>query len=57
MLRHIGIQKGLLEGRMEVQRTVARNLIAQTDIGDAMIAEISGLSVEEVIKLRASSNH
>lgn len=57
MLRHIGIQKGLLEGRMEVQRTVARNLIAQTDMGDAMIAEISGLSVEEVIKLRASSNH
>ncbi|WP_409525357.1 Rpn family recombination-promoting nuclease/putative transposase [Nitrincola sp. MINF-07-Sa-05] len=53
----IGIQKGIQKGRMETMCETARNLIARTEMDDAMIADISGLSVDEVTKLRAEARH
>ncbi|EXJ09357.1 hypothetical protein [Nitrincola nitratireducens] len=60
-----GIQKGRVEGRMEgrmegeqaSQVKIAHNLISRTDMDDATIADVSGLPIEEVIKLRSASKH
>ncbi|MBF8224008.1 RpnC/YadD family protein [Halomonas sp. 328] len=51
--RQEGRQEGLQEGRLET----ARNLIARTEMGDAMIAEIAGLAIEDVAKLRGEARH
>jgi predicted transposase/invertase (TIGR01784 family) len=52
-----GIQKGIQQGRMETRLETARNLIVRTEMDDSLIAEISGLSVEAVTKLRAETKH
>ena len=60
-----GIQKGRMEGRVEgrtegeqaSQVKIAHNLITRTDMDDATIADVSGLPIEEVTKLRSASKH
>jgi predicted transposase/invertase (TIGR01784 family) len=49
----LGIEKG---ERLHAEKT-ARNLIARTEMDDAMIAEIAGLPIEDVVRLRAESRH
>ena len=55
--RHEGRQEGRQEGQHEAREETARNLIARTEMNDQMIAEISGLSVDEVSALRSYINH
>ncbi|RAU16656.1 transposase [Nitrincola tibetensis] len=52
-----GIQKGRMEGEQASQVRIAHNLITRTDMDDATIADVSGLPIEEVIKLRSASKH
>ena len=42
---------------LESKRNAARKLIALTEMNDQLIAEIEELSVEEVEKLRAETQH
>ena len=42
---------------LESKRNAARKLIARTEMNDQLIAEIEGLPVEEVEKLRAETQH
>ncbi|MGO2009445.1 MAG: hypothetical protein ACTJG4_11190 [Vreelandella alkaliphila] len=42
---------------LESKRNAARKLIARTEMDDQAIAEIADLSVEEVDKLRAETQH
>ena len=49
--------EGRVEGRVETSRETAHNLITLTEMDDPMIARITGLSVEEVSKLRAATRH
>lgn len=51
------VEEGRVEGRLEAKRETARNLIARTEMDDAMIAEIAGLPIDEVVRLRAESRH
>ncbi|WP_322527374.1 Rpn family recombination-promoting nuclease/putative transposase [Chromohalobacter canadensis] len=62
--RQEGRQEGLQEGRQEAEqraledkRNTARNLIARTELEDQMIAEITGLAIEEVSQLRSENKH
>ncbi|MCG6659841.1 hypothetical protein HOP52_19030 [Halomonas campisalis] len=41
----------------KAKRDTARKLIARTEMDDAMIAEIAGLPIDEVVRLRAESRH
>jgi len=50
-------KRGRMEGRTETMRETARNLINRTEMNDTMIAEISGLPVESVTKLRSETKH
>jgi len=57
-------KEGRQEGRQEAElraleskRNAARKLIALTEMNDQLIAEIEELSVEEVEKLRAETQH
>lgn len=45
------------QGREEARRDTARNLIARTEMDDATIAEIAGLSAADVASLRAEGQH
>ena len=53
--------EGRLEGRQEGEQLraeqAARNLITHTEMEDAMIAEIAGLPVADVIRLREEGKH
>ncbi|MCD8514246.1 MAG: Rpn family recombination-promoting nuclease/putative transposase [Nitrincola sp.] len=49
-----GLKEGLNEGRMETQRETALKLIKLTEMDDAMIADITGLSIPEVAELRTT---
>ena len=53
--------QGREEGRQEGERLhadkTACNLIARTEMDDVMIAEIAGLSIEDVTRLRAETQH
>ena len=51
-----GLERGLEQGLERLEQT-ARNMITLTDMDDAMIAKITGLTVEEVAKLREASRH
>lgn len=42
---------------LENKLSAARRLIARTEMGDQLIAEIEELPVEEVARLRAESQH
>ena len=52
-----GIEQGIEQGRHVQMRETALKLIAQTEMDDAMIAELSGLSVDQVEQLRLKANH
>ena len=52
-----GIQQGEKIGIQRAKRETARNLIARTEMDDAMIADISGLPKEEVAALRSETRH
>ena len=56
-----GREEGRKEGRQEGERLraeqAARNLIARTEMDDAMIAEIAGLPIVDVVRLRAEGQH
>ena len=45
------------QGRQHAMREAARNMIVRTDLDDGMIAELSGLSIEEVARLRSGGGH
>ncbi|MFD2190284.1 hypothetical protein [Pistricoccus aurantiacus] len=50
-----GLQQGLEEAEIRVQkakRETARRMIMQTEMNDALIAELSGLAESEVVELR-----
>ncbi|WP_445004438.1 Rpn family recombination-promoting nuclease/putative transposase [Halomonas mongoliensis] len=51
------VEEGREEGRLEAKQETARNLITRTEMDDAMIAEIAGLPIEDVARLRAESRH
>ncbi|WP_280565107.1 hypothetical protein, partial [Chromohalobacter sp. 48-RD10] len=58
--REEGRQEGLQEAEkraLEEKRNTARNLIARTEMEDQLIAEITGLAVEEVSQLRPENKH
>jgi len=52
-----GRQEGRQEGRLEASLGIARNLIARTSMDDLAIVELSGLPLDEVVRLRAESRH
>ncbi|MDR5865087.1 hypothetical protein QC758_19205 [Halomonas campisalis] len=52
-----GLEEGEQRGRQEAKRETARNLIARTEMDDAMIAEIAGLAIEDVVRLREEARH
>ena len=52
-----GVEQGIEQGRHVQMRETALKLIAQTEMDDAMIAELSGLSVDQVEQLRLKANH
>ena len=56
-----GRQEGREEGREEGERLhaekTARNLIARTEMDDATIADIAGLPIDAVARLRAETQH
>ncbi|GAB2594992.1 MULTISPECIES: Rpn family recombination-promoting nuclease/putative transposase [Nitrincola] len=52
-----GIEQGIEKGRQALMRETALKLIAQTEMDDVMIAELSGLSVDQVEQLRLKANH
>ncbi|MCG5534655.1 Rpn family recombination-promoting nuclease/putative transposase [Ectothiorhodospira mobilis] len=55
------VKKERLEGRQEGEQVraeqIARNLITRTEMDDAMIAEIAGLPIADVIRLRGEGKH
>jgi hypothetical protein len=53
----LGLEKGEQLGIEKNRRETARNLIARTEMDDAMIAEIAGLPADEVTRLRAEAQH
>ena len=44
-------------GIMKTKRETALNLIKRTDMDDAMIADIAGLTLSEVTELRSQTKH
>ncbi|WP_227520302.1 hypothetical protein [Marinobacter sp. LV10R510-11A] len=51
------VKKERLEGRQEGRQETARNLINRTEMNDQMIAEIAGLTIDEVSQLRSAIKH
>ena len=51
------VKKERLEGRQEGRQETARNLVNRTEMNDQMIAEIVGLTVDEVSQLRSEIKH
>jgi CII-binding regulator of phage lambda lysogenization HflD len=53
--------EGMLAGRQEGEHMkaeqIAHNLIHRTEMDDQMIAEIAGLTVDEVSRLRSEVKH
>lgn len=52
-----GLEEGEQRGVEKNKRETARNLIARTEMDDRMIAEIAGLPIEEVVRLRSNIPH
>ena len=50
-------EQGCLEGRQENQRSTALAMLQRTALDEATIAELTGLSVEEVRALRNGPSH
>ena len=53
----IGRQEGRQEGEHMKAEQIARNLINRTEMDDQMIAEVAGLTVDEVSRLRSEIKH
>ena len=59
-IERLGIEKGRQEAEqraLESKRNAARKLISLTEMNDQLIAEIEELTVEEVARLRAETQH
>ncbi|MCK0163734.1 Rpn family recombination-promoting nuclease/putative transposase [Marinobacter sp. S6332] len=52
-----GLQEGRLEGGHIKAEQIARNLISRTEMDDRLIAEVSGLTLDEVSNLRSQVTH
>ena len=52
-----GLEQGIEKGRRETQEALAINLMTNMDVDDAMIAKLTGLSVEAVRVLRTRQGH
>ena len=52
-----GILVGRQEGEHMKAEQIARNLISRTEMDDQMIAEIAGLTFDEVSQLRSAIKH
>ena len=52
-----GEQVGIEKGRLEAMRETALNLIKRTEMDDAMIADIAGLTISKVTELRSETKH
>lgn len=52
-----GLQQGFQKGRQENQRETALRMIAQTEMNDALIAELSGLPESEMVEQRRKLEH
>ena len=46
-----GIEKGIVQGKLERLSEIARNLLAQKILSTEEIAEVTGLSLDEVMKI------
>ena len=55
--RQEGLQESLQEGEHMKAEQIARNLISRTEMNDQVIAEIAGLTVDEVSRLRSEVKH
>ena len=55
--RQEGHQQGHQQGQYEARQETARNLVNRTEMNDQMIAEIAGLTVDEVSQLRSEIKH
>ena len=49
--------EGHQEGQCEARKETAHNLVNRTEMNDQMIAEIAGLTVDEVSQLRSEIKH
>ena len=56
-IREQGRIEGRTEGRQENQRSTALAMLQRTALDEATIAELTGLSVEEVRALRNGPSH
>jgi predicted transposase YdaD len=52
-----GMLIGRQEGQYEARKETARNLISRTEMDDQVIAEIAGLTFDEVSQLRSTVKH
>ena len=46
-----GIEKGIVQGKLERLSEIARNLLAQKILSTEEIAEVTGLSLDEVMEI------
>lgn len=46
-----GIAKGIVQGKLERSSEIARNLLVQKILSTEEIAEVTGLSLDEVMKI------
>ena len=52
-----GRQEGRQEGEHMKAEQIARNLTSRTEMNDQVIAEIAGLTADEVSRLRSENKH
>ena len=48
-----GIEKGIVQGKLERLSEIARNLLAQKILSTEEIAEVTGLSLDEVNRIKS----
>ena len=48
-----GIEKGIIQGKLERSSEVARNLLAQKVLSNEQIAQVTDLSLDEVSKIKS----
>ena len=48
-----GIEKGIIQGKLERSSEVARNLLMKNKMSEAEIAEVTDLSLDEVSKIKS----
>ena len=48
-----GIEKGIIKGKFEISVKIAKNLLAQKILSTEEIAEVTGLSLDEVNRIKS----